>query len=99
LDTEDRAIVDHSGDSDEMALITDGPLSVRMVNTSTVSRCASTSWALNLALLKSRRADGNFVGSYDLKGPWAEDGGRVYTTAMATLSLQAAYRYGTIAVR
>jgi len=35
----------------------------------------------------------NLYGSWDPIGAWGDDGGRVYTTAMLTLTLEAYYRY------
>ena len=37
--------------------------------------------------------DGNFAGSWNPVGPWGEDGGRVYSTAMMTMCLDVYYRY------
>jgi hypothetical protein len=36
-------------------------------------------------------------GSWDPIDPWAADGGRVYSTAINTLSLEVYYRYGRVA--
>ena len=49
--------------------------------------------ALATALVGRQRQDGNFKGSWDPEGVWGEDGGRVGTTALALLTLQAEYRY------
>ena len=49
--------------------------------------------ALGKALLMHQRRDGNFAGSWDPVGVWGEYGGRVFTTALHTLSLQTYYRY------
>lgn len=49
--------------------------------------------ALLTALLPNQRKDGSFAGSFDPVGAWGDDGGRVYSTAIALLSLQAPYRY------
>ncbi|MFK7741316.1 MAG: prenyltransferase/squalene oxidase repeat-containing protein [Planctomycetota bacterium] len=38
----------------------------------------------------------NLLGSWDPIGAWGEDGGRVYTTAILTLTLQANYRYSRL---
>lgn len=48
---------------------------------------------LSKALLTGRRKDGAAKGSWDPIGVWGEDGGRVASTALATLSLQSFYRY------
>ena len=58
-------------------------------------------WARDLekALLPAQRDDTDlcqYLGSWDPAGPWGEDGGRVYSTAIAALALQAAWRYTTI---
>ncbi len=48
---------------------------------------------LTPALVKTQRTDGNFKGSWDNVGAWGEDGGRVYSTAILALTLEAYYRY------
>jgi hypothetical protein len=48
---------------------------------------------LQPALLQGQRTDGNFAGSFDPVDVWGQDGGRVATTAMLVLTLQAQYRY------
>jgi hypothetical protein len=55
-------------------------------------------WQKHLApaLLKTQHEDaqqGNLHGSWDPAGVWGEDGGRVYSTALLALCLQAHYRY------
>ena len=40
--------------------------------------------------------DGDRTGSWDPDGPWGYAGGRVYSTALATLTLQVYYRYGRL---
>ncbi len=42
---------------------------------------------------KSNAANTNTFGSWDPVGAWGEDGGRVYSTAILTLTMQANYRY------
>ncbi|MFO1052992.1 MAG: hypothetical protein U1F36_12325 [Planctomycetota bacterium] len=49
--------------------------------------------ALDTAVLKTQRQDANFKGSWDPAGVWGQDGGRVYSTAILCLTLQAYYRY------
>ncbi len=49
--------------------------------------------ALDAAVVKTQHREGNRRGSWDPVGVWGEDGGRVYTTAMLTLTLEAYYRY------
>jgi hypothetical protein len=44
----------------------------------------------------AQRRDGNFAGSWDPVGVWGEDGGRVYSTAMLALTVQAYYRYARL---
>ncbi len=39
------------------------------------------------------KAQRNLYGSWDPVGAWGEDGGRVYSTALLTLTMQANYRY------
>jgi hypothetical protein len=48
------------------------------------------------AVVKTQRKDGNFKGSWDPKGVWGEDGGRVYSTAIMVLCLEVYYRYSRI---
>lgn len=52
--------------------------------------------ALHNTLIANQRQDGNFAGSWDAVGVWDEDGGRVYSTALAILCLQVHYRYGRL---
>ena len=52
--------------------------------------------ALQKALVDTQRRDTDacrFLGSWDPVGPWGPDGGRVYSTAMMALCLEAPYRY------
>jgi hypothetical protein len=49
--------------------------------------------ALQERLLNSQRTDGDWAGSWDTNTVWGGYGGRVYTTAMAALSLEVYYRY------
>lgn len=55
-------------------------------------------WSKQLtpAVVKSQRQDGNYLGSWDPAGVWGEDGGRVYSTALMVLTLQAYYRYSRL---
>ena len=48
---------------------------------------------LTKAVVNTIREDGNFKGSWDPVGAWGEDGGRVYSTAILVLTLEAYYRY------
>ena len=48
---------------------------------------------LTKSVVDTQRKDGNFKGSWDAAGVWGEDGGRVYSTAMLALTLEAYYRY------
>ena len=43
---------------------------------------------LHKALLPTQRTDGAHAGSWDPVGPWGSDGGRIYATAIAALTLQ-----------
>jgi len=45
------------------------------------------------ALVASQRTDGPWAGSWDTRTRWGQYGGRVYTTAMAALTLEVYYRY------
>jgi hypothetical protein len=44
-------------------------------------------------LVKRQKTRGDAAGSWDPKGKWADRGGRVYSTTMATLTLEVYYRY------
>jgi hypothetical protein len=44
-------------------------------------------------LIDTQRTDGDLAGSWDPTTTWGSYGGRVYSTAMATLSLEVYYRY------
>jgi len=57
---------------------------------------ADWSRKLREAVLKTQRAGGSFAGSWDPVGVWGESGGRVYSTALMTLALEASYRYARI---
>lgn len=48
------------------------------------------------AIVKTQRQDGNFHGSWDAVDPWGPDGGRVYSTAIMVLCLEAYFRYGKV---
>jgi hypothetical protein len=49
------------------------------------------------AVLNSQRTDGCEKGSWDPQvDPWGDSGGRVYSTALCTLSLEVFYRYDDI---
>jgi hypothetical protein len=57
-----------------------------------------TEWQRRLepTVCRHQHLDGrqkNLHGSWDPIGPWGEDGGRVYSTAILTLTLQATFRY------
>jgi hypothetical protein len=52
--------------------------------------------AIRCALVDSQRKDGDEKGSWDPVGAWGKDGGRVYSTALATLSLEVYSRYPRI---
>ena len=49
--------------------------------------------ALQRQLLRNQRSDETLAGSWDPNTVWGGCGGRVYTTAMATLCLEVYYRY------
>jgi len=60
-----------------------------------------TEWQKHLtaAVIKPQHRDKakkNLYGSWDPIGAWGEDGGRVYTTAILTLTLEAYYRYSKL---
>ncbi|MEQ9408325.1 MAG: prenyltransferase/squalene oxidase repeat-containing protein [Fuerstiella sp.] len=43
-------------------------------------------------LVGEQRRDGEYAGSWDPNGPWGQYGGRLYSTAIATLTLEVYYR-------
>ncbi len=49
--------------------------------------------AMQRQLLQKQRTDGHLAGSWDPDTIWGAYGGRVYSTAMATLCLEVYYRY------
>jgi hypothetical protein len=62
------------------------------------SEQAATAWrawneALTTVLLETQLPDGPNAGSWDTNTVWGGYGGRVYTTAMATMCLEVYYRY------
>ena len=57
------------------------------------------SWknAIEKALLRNQHGgDDNLTGSWDPVGPWGEDGGRVYSTAICTLIMEVYFRYARV---
>ncbi|HEX4129293.1 MAG TPA: hypothetical protein VHZ24_04570 [Pirellulales bacterium] len=56
---------------------------------------AWTRWnaAIAPALVESQRREGDLAGSWDPDKVWGPHGGRVYSTALATLCLEVYYRY------
>ncbi|WP_237226624.1 hypothetical protein [Rubinisphaera sp. JC750] len=54
-----------------------------------------TQWNVRLRelLIESQSKRGPMAGSWDPEGPWGGYGGRVYSTALATLSLEVYYRF------
>ena len=57
------------------------------------SHWASWVRAMKSAVLDSQRRDGDSRGSWDPIGPWGYAGGRVYSTAIMALCLEAPFRY------
>ncbi len=49
--------------------------------------------AIRDLLTSEQRTDGDFAGSWDPLGPWAQYGGRIYSTALSTLCLEVYYRF------
>ena len=47
--------------------------------------------AMVSALVEGQRREEKLAGSWDPVGPWGEDGGRLYSTALAVLALQSLY--------
>jgi len=63
-----------------------------------------TEWQkkLEASVVKTQNNDKNrksYYGSWDPVGAWGEDGGRVYSTAILVLTLEAYYRYSQLASR
>lgn len=52
--------------------------------------------ALEGVLAPAQRDDGDAAGSWDPDGPWGRFGGRVYSTALALLTLEVQYRYARV---
>ena len=53
--------------------------------------------AIETAVLPNQhQGNDNLTGSWDPVGPWGEDGGRVYSTAICTLILEVYYRYARV---
>ncbi len=53
--------------------------------------------AIEKALLPNQRqGKDNFTGSWDPIGPWGEEGGRVYSTAICTLMMEVYFRYARV---
>ena len=50
-------------------------------------------WSRTSTAMASKK---NLLGSWDPIGAWGEDGGRVYSTAILTLTLEAYYRYSRL---
>jgi hypothetical protein len=53
------------------------------------------SWnaAIRDLLISEQRTDGDYAGSWDPIGPWAQYGGRIYSTALSALCLEVYYRF------
>ncbi|MAB90905.1 MAG: hypothetical protein CMJ90_15845 [Planctomycetes bacterium] len=61
-------------------------------------QCGGAEWSawtgkMKSAMIDTQRDDGNFAGSWDPVGPWGEDGGRVYSTALMTMCMEVFFRY------
>ena len=52
--------------------------------------------SLKHAVVDTQRKDGDYKGSWDPIGPWGYSGGRVYSTAIMTLSLEVYFRYAQV---
>jgi hypothetical protein len=48
---------------------------------------------IRTTLVSAQRTDGPYEGSWDTRTRWGTSGGRVYTTALAALTLEVYYRY------
>jgi hypothetical protein len=49
--------------------------------------------AMEEAIIKNQRQEGDEKGSWDPVGPWGNEGGRVYSTALMTMCMEVYYRY------
>jgi len=47
-------------------------------------------------VLSQRKEEGHARGSWDPKDPWAGEGGRIYSTALAVMCLEVYYRYARV---
>ncbi len=56
---------------------------------------AWTTWNASIRdeLVAAQRTEGDLAGSWDPIGPWGPYGGRIYSTALATLCLEVYYRF------
>jgi len=52
--------------------------------------------ALDGAVVQTQGKSGNEQGSWNPDGPWGGIGGRVYSTALGVLCLEAYYRYSRV---
>jgi hypothetical protein len=64
-------------------------------NSNDTAKAAWRTWndGMTAALTKSQLADGTDAGSWNSNTMWGGYGGRIYTTAMATMCLEVYYRY------
>jgi hypothetical protein len=52
--------------------------------------------ALKSAVVDHQRKSGCAAGSWDPVGPWGADGGRIYSTALMTMTMEVYYRYARV---
>ena len=80
-------------------LFNDNPSSLQVLG---ICSALAVTTKLETSVVKNQHraaAEKNLLGSWDPIGAWGEDGGRVYSTAILVLTLEAYYRYTRVFVR
>ena len=98
--TKDHRAIDEAATYVARAGIGDGRLNLYYCYYATLGlyqmqdrRWESWNRELKATLLPRQRTTGSLAGSWDPNTVWGRNGGRVYTTALATLCLETYYRY------
>ena len=84
-----------------MAWSSPSPASTQTTKRSSASGKPWKIWkdAMDDAIVGTQRKDTTYCeykGSWDPKGPWGHDGGRVYSTAVLAMCLQVYFRYDRV---